>query len=418
MVELFYRSKLESDEVEFEFVEMLVTQAAIAIDNAAMYEKLKLHNISLEHSVQKATQELRQSKERVETILNNSPNAITLLTVDGTIEMTNQGFRDLFGYSFVDVRGKPISFVLDEQTLQGYRGALKDVVEQLETRGIEGIASREDGSKIEIAMSLSPVRGNGGLDGIVCTMSDITARNELQRMKDAFVSNVSHELRTPISAMRLNYSLLKKNPSETKYLDRFDREINRLNQMIEDLLRLSQLDQGQGELNMEPIDLNSLLVNIVEDRTALAASNELELVLIPPETRIPRAQADANLIKHVLSVLLMNAIHYTPAGGRIEVRAVQEERDGGNWSGFSVEDNGMGISSDDLPYIFERFYRGKAGREAGAPGTGLGLSIASEIVKRHEGRIDVESTGIPGEGTTFTVWLPALTDNSGSEKRG
>ena len=78
----------------------------------------------------------------------------------------------------------------------------------------------------------------------------------------------------------------------------------------------------------------------------------------------------------------------------------------------------MGISSDDLRYIFDRFYRGKAGRGSGAPGTGLGLSIASEIVKRHEGRIDVESTGIPGEGTTFTVWLPALTDNSGSEKRG
>jgi len=300
--------------------------------------------------------------------------------------------------------------------LEGYRGALKDVVEQLETQRTEGIASGEDGSKIEIAMSFSPVRSSGGLDGIVCTMHDITERNELQRMKDAFVSNVSHELRTPISAMRLNYSLLKKDPCETKYLDRFDRDLTRLNQMIDDLLRLSHLDQKQTKLKFKPVDLNSILVYTVKDRAVLAASNELELVFIRQETHIPRAQADANLIDQVLSVLLTNAIHYTPAGGRIEVRVVHEERDGVNWAGFSVQDNGMGISSDDLPYLFERFYRGKAGRESGAPGTGLGLSIASEIVKRHEGRIDVESKGIPGEGTTFTVWLPALTDNSGSEK--
>ena len=237
-------------------------------------------------------------------------------------------------------------------------------------------------------------------------------------MKDAFVFNVSHELRTPITSMRLNYSLFKRDPGEFKYLDCFDREITRLNQMIGDLQRLSLLDQGRVELNMEPVDLNNLLAETVRDRVVLAESHELELVFSSTEAHIPSVQADANLLGQVLSVLLTNAIKYTPAGGHIEVCAAHEERDGASWAGFHVQDDGLGISSDDLPHITRRFYRGAVGRETGSPGTGLGLSIASEIVKHHRGLIDVESAGIPGEGTTFTVWLPAVNDNTRSEKRG
>jgi signal transduction histidine kinase len=112
------------------------------------------------------------------------------------------------------------------------------------------------------------------------------------------------------------------------------------------------------------------------------------------------------LLERVLSVLLTNAINYTPAGGRIEVHTHVRCTSEKHWAGFSVSDTGLGISPDEQSHLFERFYRGKAARESGAPGTGLGLATAQEIVERHEGRLEVESEGVPGEGATFTVWLP------------
>jgi signal transduction histidine kinase len=108
----------------------------------------------------------------------------------------------------------------------------------------------------------------------------------------------------------------------------------------------------------------------------------------------------------VLSAILTNALNYTPAGGCVTVSTLIEENQGRMWSGFAVNDTGPGISVDDQERLFERFFRGKIGRASTSPGTGLGLSIAREIISRHGGRIEVNSAGLPGQGSTFTVWLP------------
>jgi len=111
-----------------------------------------------------------------------------------------------------------------------------------------------------------------------------------------------------------------------------------------------------------------------------------------------------------LSILMTNAMNYTPAGGDITVCTLAEEIEGSSWVGFAVSDTGPGVLPEDREHLFERFFRGKAGRDSAAPGTGLGLAIAHEIVQRHGGRIEVHSSGIPGEGTTFQVWLPASSE--------
>jgi signal transduction histidine kinase len=109
----------------------------------------------------------------------------------------------------------------------------------------------------------------------------------------------------------------------------------------------------------------------------------------------------------VVGILLNNAFNYTPSGGGVSVHTSQRHTDNRTWSGISVSDTGPGIPPDEQPLIFKRFFRGRVGRESQASGTGLGLSIAREIIQRHNGLLEVYSEGIPGKGTTFTVWIPA-----------
>jgi signal transduction histidine kinase len=112
------------------------------------------------------------------------------------------------------------------------------------------------------------------------------------------------------------------------------------------------------------------------------------------------------MLGQVLSILLTNALNYTPDGGKVTIRVEMREEDGRSWGGFSVSDTGPGIPPEEQPRVFTRFFRGQSAHSTKVSGTGLGLAIAKEIVDRHRGQIEVDSTGIPGEGTTFRVWLP------------
>jgi signal transduction histidine kinase len=176
--------------------------------------------------------------------------------------------------------------------------------------------------------------------------------------------------------------------------------------LIEDLLRLSRLDQGRVEMNIIPVDLKALVTQYVNDFALLAESKQLTLA-IENSGGQPTTRADQGLLGQVLSVLLTNALNYTPAGGRVVVQVLTSEQEGRAWAGFSVSDTGAGIPQEEQGQLFQRFFRGDVGRASGAPGTGLGLAIAREIVERHGGRIDVVSKGIAGEGAAFTTWLPA-----------
>ena len=227
---------------------------------------------------------------------------------------------------------------------------------------------------------------------------------ELDRLKDQFVSNVSHELRTPLANIKLYAGLLKRGQPEKfqHYLETLQRETLRLENLIEDLLELSRLNAGTATISLDPIDVNQLIESLIADRAGLIAERGLSLrVELSPN--LPTAQGDPWRLGQVLSNLLNNAMNYTPQGGTITVRTSRQGDDHQAWVTFSVEDTGLGIAAGELPHVFERFYRGTAGRKSGAPGTGLGLAICKEIIDRLGGRITVESE--PGHGTTFTVWL-------------
>jgi signal transduction histidine kinase len=165
------------------------------------------------------------------------------------------------------------------------------------------------------------------------------------------------------------------------------------------------LDLAKTEANLQPIELNLLVDILSNDRKMLIANRGLNLE-VELDEKIPLVMADPKLIEQVFANLLTNAINYTQSGGSILLRTGTIESEGQTWVTASVIDTGLGISEEDHIHLFERFYRGQAGRESGTPGTGLGLAISKEIMNLHNGSIQVESH--PGQGSAFTVFLPIL----------
>jgi PAS domain S-box-containing protein len=227
---------------------------------------------------------------------------------------------------------------------------------------------------------------------------------DADRVKSEFVSNVSHELRTPLANLKLYLHLLTRGRPEKheSYLTTLRREVDRLQDLIEALLDVSRLDLGKTQANLRPVDLNLLMTTLVTDRLALVSDRGLSLD-VDEDAELPRVLADPKLIEQVLTNLLTNAVNYTPVGGTITLRTRRTNAEGRQWVTASVVDTGPGISDDEKGRLFERFYRGEAGRASSAPGTGLGLAICKEIMDLHGGRITLESE--LGRGSIFSLWL-------------
>lgn len=219
-----------------------------------------------------------------------------------------------------------------------------------------------------------------------------------------FVADASHELRTPLTTLRLNLDLLRKQrkaapPEWGEVLDDLGRELERVTRLVEGLLELARADAGQ-HLERAPLELDPLLERV--ERQANQLGRGVQVALNGPP--VGRVVANADALSQLFLILLDNALKYTPAGGSI---SLERNRDNGLVR-VDVVDNGPGIVPEELPRIFDRFYRAPAAR--GRPGTGLGLPIARWIAEEHQGRVSVEST--PGKGSRFTVWLPTPTGAS------
>lgn len=228
---------------------------------------------------------------------------------------------------------------------------------------------------------------------------------EAERAKAQFVADVSHELRTPLTNIGLYLDLLEHGPDNRyhEYFNTMRRETDRLKGLIEQLLDISRLDAEQVDLQMDRVQVNHLLKSLVADRKMLAQQRGLDLVL-KVEDNLPEVTADPHYLVQVMTNLLTNAMNYTPTGGKIRIASFKHSIQHRKGISFSIEDTGPGIPADEQAEIFNRFYRGTAGKNSGVSGTGLGLAISQEIIKQHHGTIILTSE--PGSGTTFTVWLP------------
>jgi signal transduction histidine kinase len=228
---------------------------------------------------------------------------------------------------------------------------------------------------------------------------------QLDKLKDQFISTVSHELRTPLTNIKLHLGLLDKRGPEAlnRQLPILQRETERLRRLIEDLLDLSRLQTHAVSLNRQPLILDDLLDEVI---IAHAPRVETKELLLQHRSSLDglEASVDRAEMMQVFTNLLGNAVAYTSPGGEVVVSTQATKI--GPQAGVAVRfyNSGPTIPADELPHLFDRFYRGKTGRDSGEPGTGLGLAICKEIVEQHAGRLEVESA--EDTGTTFTVWLP------------
>jgi len=335
-----------------------------------------------------------EGRSRLAAALNSSIDAVAALDAEGRILFANVAFEELFGRKLRDVEGRPFVWVLADQ-------AVVDAVRASREQGTRQINAIERPGKRFLQVATTPIAG-GGEWAVLVVFHDVTDVKRTEQVRRDFVANVSHELRTPLAALKsvvetLAEGALQDEAVASEFLRRADSEVDRLVQLVEELLELSRIESGEQPLVLKPADLPELLAEAVERLRPQAERGGLTL-----DADIPRdlgeAKIDGPRIERAVLNLLSNAIKFTPPGGRVTLRARRED---GRLT-VEVRDTGIGIAASDLPRVFERFYKADQARAGG--GSGLGLALVKHAVEAHGGSVRVESE--PEKGSVFSFTIP------------
>ena len=392
-------------EAHARLAEAFAAQAAVALENARLHAELQAYAGELEKRVTQRTTQLRRAQERLQAILDAAGEGIFVTDSRGRIEYLNPAAERMTGYSLEELRGHLPALLLAEEE---ERERMKQVGQMLSKGGAwrgEIRMRRKDGTVFDAALVIAPIPDESGdPSGYVTVVEDVTPFRELDRTKTRFIHNISHEFRTPLATAKLYAELIRRQPaSQREHLVALEGELDHLSTLVEGILEVARLDAGRMALRLRVLSLNDLVLSAMEQYRVLAQEKGLEIESRLAESS-PVVEADPVLMKRVLDNLLTNAIRYTLSGGRIVVATGTAQVKGRTWATITVSDTGIGIPEEELPHIFERFFRGEEPRRMQISGTGLGLSIVQELVERHGGFVTVESE--VGEGSTFTVWLP------------
>ena len=378
-------------------LEPLAAQLAISVSNARLFERVRQQTLELEARVVERTSEIREQQERTEAILRSVADAIIVFDLSGHVVLTNPVAKNLFEQHDLNMDLSLRIRALVNRVL--YNEA--DISDATEIIELGVVALQAKAARVLEADQML---------GSVVILRDISQLQELDRMKDQFVSNVSHELRTPLANLKLYLSLLQQGRPERRasYLEVMGREVERLERLIVELLDLSRLQSEQRAERApvrELVDVQMVIDTVVQNNIAWAESAEEELLYEGTNNGLPRVYGDPDQLLRALTNLVSNAINYTPPGGKILVRSMigRSEQGEPEWVIIETVDTGIGIPADELPNIFDRFYRG-SNVNPSVPGTGLGLAIIKEILGLHGGSIEVESE--QGRGSTFRLKLP------------
>ena len=248
------------------------------------------------------------------------------------------------------------------------------------------------------------------IEGIVVVLQDITKQKKLDNMRKEFVANVSHEMRTPLTTIKsytetLMYGALEEKDMAMDFLNIINTEADRMSFLVRDLLQLSRFDNKQVQFKFTKVYINELISENVRQNKIHAENKKQNLILELWPDDDAYVVADRDRINQVINNITTNAIKYSPEGATIRIYVTEDK----SYYKINVSDTGMGISKEDLPRIFERFYRVDKARSSAMGGTGLGLAIAKEIMEGHDGKLTAESEY--GKGTTMTMWFMKNQDN-------
>ena len=349
--------------------------------------------------------DITAEKNRAQAILDSMADGVIALDREGKVLLVNPAVEEIFAIENPGDHGKNILGIIRNYELEQL---LFHALKRNEPM-VKVLKILTSGEPKVFRVHLTPLRpSDSKTEGIVAVLRDITERRKLEQMRTEFVANVSHELRTPLTSIRGFLETLLDGAMEEpeiarRFLEHMSDETERLTRLINDLLNLSKIEDRQFVPNFQPVDMAEIIHRVAPVYEPMAREKGLAL-LVKLSPNLPSIIGDSDMLTQVLTNLIDNAIKYTPANGRIEIKARAYEQE----MKVSVTDTGIGIPTESLARIFERFYRTDKARSREMGGTGLGLSIVKHIIERHGGVLEVTST--VGKGSIFTFILPAGKD--------
>ena len=398
-----------------------------AIQNAMIRKQLEApvfqRNAHLEEWLNTQSDDLYRALERVEAILNNSTDAILLARDDGRIQQVNLAFEEMFGYRNDAFYGLPIIKLMTPAAHPNLAKAIDKVRQGQRVQALEVEAITENGHTFAAEIGLSGImQSDGGLRNIVCNLRDVSERlkaeeslrqalereQEYSQLKTRLIAMTSHEFRTPLTGILTTTDVLRRywdRLNDEERIQRLDRVAARTKEMarlVDDMLTAERIEAQRLEINRVPVDPNALCRDLLQEVQESLVTNHRVIYHAPPE--VLHAQLDVNLMREIFTNLVTNAIKYSPDGSQVTIDLSNDDQH----VVLRVQDHGIGIPPNDLPHLFDPFYRGT--NVGIVSGTGLGLHIAHSAVQQHGGTIEVESQ--EGIGTLFCVKLPRTIEES------
>jgi PAS domain S-box-containing protein len=448
--------------------QILTSKVAVFVDLFKKTAAIRQQTAQL----QAVNAQLHESQERLQDFLDNANDLIQIVSPQGQFLYVNRTWQRLLNYNPSETEQLFYLDIIQPQQRDAFLAACQSIQTKHRNQQLETVFVAKDGREIAVEGNLNCRFENGKPSAIRCLFHDITERRQAEaaraqfiqeqaarqqaevanRMKDEFLATLSHELRTPLNSMLGWAKLLRTRkfdePTTARALETIERNAQSQAQLIEDMLDVSRIVTGKLHLNLHPVNLLPILEAVLDIvQPALEAKrvtlecwlNGSPIVLprrsteatAPEESSLPpcRVLGDSQRLQQVVWNLLSNAIKFTPEEGQIRVQ-LQEVMDNGGetapsaasaapsspaYAQITIQDTGIGISADFLPYVFDRFRQADATTTRSHGGLGLGLAIVKQLVDLHNGRVWATSEG-PDQGTTFTVQLPLVSnaDNGGA----
>jgi PAS domain S-box-containing protein len=406
---LYYPEVGKFSEEQLDLMQAAANQMAVAIKNAELY-----------HLTRDQKEELRAllNNQRVETsrsrsILEAIADGVLVTDQHGEITLFNQSAERILELKRAEVIGRSIEHF--SGLFSGVALAWMDTINtwMQDPQSFNPMNTFSEQVSLDngnvLSVNLAPVMNNNEFYGTVSVFRDITHLIEVDRLKSEFVATVSHELRTPMTSIKGYVDIMLMgvagdlSEQQMRFLSVVQQNTERLTILVNDLLDLSRIEAGQVNLTFEPLDLRELIDEVMGEINRLTVvENKTIQFNIELPLDLPRIKGDPERIRQILINLLGNAFHYTPSDGIVKLKAHRL----GEEIQVDIKDDGVGIPPKEQERIFDRFYRGENHMVIATAGTGLGLSIVAKLINMHHGRIWVQSSGIEGEGSTFSFTLP------------